>query len=226
MSFLLPAAFTGAGAAGAAATTAGIVGSTGAIGSTLLSSAIAPTAITAATTSAFVPSLLVSSTPSFFSSISSAFSAIKPYMEIISPVAQVAQGINSIMAGQTQADMYRLQQLQLRAKIDNDRLNLTRQGNDVLRRLMQANASAAARGYAGGVKSYEGSSAKLMDVNEKYAGQDMETIQQNIATSGTYGQIQDSMLSAASDRAVTGSYYDFFASVGKAAYLYNNLKTV
>jgi hypothetical protein len=146
-------------------------------------------------------------------------------MEIISPVAQVAQGINSIMAGQTQADMYRLQQLQLRAKIDNDRLNLTRQGNDVLRRLAQSNASAAARGYAGGVKGYEGSSAMLMDVNEKYAGNDMETIQQNIATSGTYGQIQDSMLSAASEKAVTGSYYDAFASVGKAAYLYSTLKT-
>ena len=147
-------------------------------------------------------------------------------MEIISPVAQVAQGINSIMAGQTQADMYRLQQLQLRAKIDNDRLNYTRQGNDVLRRLAQSNASAAARGYAGGVKSFEGSSALLMDVNEKYAGQDMETIQQNISTSATFGDIQNSMFTAASDKAVTGSYYDFFTSVGKAAYLYGNLKTV
>jgi hypothetical protein len=226
MSFLLPAALSTAGAGATAGATMGIVGSTGAIGSTLLSSAIAPTAITAATTSAFVPSLLVSSAPSFLGSISSAFSAIKPYMEIISPVAQVAQGINSIMAGQTQADMYRLQQLQLRAKLDNDRLNYTRQGNDVLRRLLQSNASAAARGYAGGVKGFEGSSALLMDVNEKYAGNDMETIQQNIATSATYGQIQDSMLSNASDKAVTGSYYDFFTSVGKAAYLYGNLKTV
>lgn len=147
-------------------------------------------------------------------------------MEIISPVSQVLQGVNAIQAGQTQASMYKLQQLQLQAKVQNDRLNLTRQGNDVLRRLMQSNASAAARGYAGGVKSYEGSSALLMDVNEKYAGQDMETIQQNIATSGTYGKIQDSMLSAASEKAVTGSYYDAFASVGKAAYLYSTLKTV
>jgi hypothetical protein len=216
MSFLAAApAIAGSTAAATAATTA--------FGSTAFWAGTAAAAPIAAST--VVPSILVSSTPSFFSSISSAFSAIKPYMEIISPVAQVAQGINSIMAGQTQADMYRLQQLQLRAKIDNDRLNYTRQGNDVLRRLMQSNASAAARGYAGGVKSFEGSSALLMDVNAKYAGQDMETIQQNIATSGTYGQIQDSMLSAASEKAVTGSYYDAFASVGKAAYLYSTLKT-
>jgi hypothetical protein len=32
-------------------------------------------------------------------------------------------------------------------------------------------------------------------------------------------------LATASDKAVTGSYYDAFASVGKAAYLYSNLKT-
>ena len=216
MSFLLPAAPLVAEAAAASAATT-------AFGSTAFWAGTAAAAPMAATS--FVPSLLVSSTPSFFSGISSAFSAIKPFMEVISPVTTLLQGANALQAGQTQASMYKLQQLQLRAKIDNDRLNLTRQGNDVLRRLAQSNASAAARGYAGGVKSFEGSSALLMDVNAKYAGNDMETIQQNIATSGTYGQIQDSMLSAASDKAVTGSYYDAFASVGKAAYLYSTLKT-
>lgn len=217
MSFLLPAApvLAEAGAATAATT---------AFGSTAFWAGTAAAAPIA--TSTIVPSLLVSSTPSFFSGISSAFSAIKPYMEIISPVTSVLQGVNSIMAGQTQADMYRLQQLQLRAKIDNDRLNFTRQGNDVLRRLLQSNASAAARGYAGGIKGFEGSSAKLMDINEKYAGQDMETIQQNINTSAAYGDIQNSMLTTASDTAVRGSYADFFTSMGKAAYLYSNLKTV
>lgn len=217
MSFLLPAApVLAETAAASAATTA--FGSTAFWAGTAAAAPIASTAV--------IPSLLVSSTPSFFSGISSAFAAIKPYMEIISPITTALQGVNAIQAGQTQASMYKLQQLQLQAKIQNDRLNLTRQGNDVLRRLMQSNASAAARGYAGGVKSYEGSSAKLMDINEKYAGQDMETIQQNISTSAAYGQIQDSMLTAASDKAVTGSYYDAFASVGKAAYLYSTLKTV
>jgi hypothetical protein len=217
MSFLLPAApILAETAAASAATTA--------FGSTAFWAGTAAAAPMAAST--FVPSLLVSSTPSFFGSIGSAFNAVKPFMDIISPATQVLQGINSLQAGQTQASMYKLQQLQLQAKVQNDRLNLTRQGNDVLRRLMQSNASAAARGYAGGVKSFEGSSALLMDVNAKYAGQDMETIQQNIATSSAYGQIQDSMLTAASDKAVSGSYADFFTSVGKAAYLYSSLKTV
>ena len=217
MSFLLPAApILAETAAASAATTA--------FGSTAFWAGTAAAAPMAATS--FVPSLLVSSTPSFFGSISSAFNTIKPFMDVISPATQVLSGINSLNAGQTQASMYKLQQLQLQAKIQNDRLNLTRQGNDVLRRLNQSNASAAARGYAGGVKSFEGSSALLMDINTKYAGQDMETIQQNIATSSAYGQIQDSMLTAASDKAVSGSYADFFTSVGKAAYLYSNLKTV
>lgn len=209
----------------AAAPAMGIVGSTGAIGPTLLSSAIAPTAITAATTSAFVPTLLSAATPSFFGTIGSAWNAVQPYMSGLSAAGQLLQGVNAIQAGQTQASMYKLQSLQLQAKIDNDRLNATRQANEVLRRLNASNASAAARGYAGGVKGYEGSSALLMQLNDKYAGEDVSVIEQNIRTSGMFGDIQNSMLTAASEKAVRGSYYDAFASVGKAAYLYSTLKT-
>jgi hypothetical protein len=213
----------------AAAPAMGIVGSTGAIGPTLLSSAIAPTAITAASTAAIVPSVLTTATPSFFGGITSAFqniySAVQPYTPMLSAAGQVFQGLNALQAGQTQASMYRLQQIQLESKLINDRLNMTRQSNDVLRRLNAANASAVARGYAGGVKGYEGSSAMLMALNDKYAGQDLEVIQENIKTSGTYGQIQDSMLTTAADKAVSGSYSEAFASVGKAFYLYSTLKT-
>lgn len=212
----------------AAAPAMGIVGSTGAIGPTLLSSAIAPTAITAASTAAIAPSFLTA-TPSFFGGITSAFqnvyNAVQPYTPMLSAAGQVFQGLNSLQAGQTQASMYRLQQIQLESKLINDRLNMTRQSNDVLRRLNAANASAVARGYAGGVKGYEGSSAMLMALNDKYAGQDLEVIQENIKTSGTYGQIQDSMLTTAADKAISGSYSEAFASVGKAFYLYNTLKT-
>lgn len=212
----------------AAAPAMGIVGSTGAIGPTLLSSAIAPTAITAASTAAVVPSFMTA-TPSFFGGITSAFSnaysAIQPYTPMLSAAGQVFQGINALQQGQTQASMYRLQQIQLESKLINDRLNMTRQSNDVLRRLNAANASAVARGYAGGVKGYEGSSALLMELNDKYAGQDLEVIQQNIQTSGTYGDIQNSMLTTAADKAVKGSYSEAFASVGKAFYLYSTLKT-
>lgn len=212
----------------AAAPAMGIVGSTGAIGPTLLSSAIAPTAITAASTAAVVPSFMTA-TPSFFGGITSAFSnaysAIQPYTPMLSAAGQVFQGLNALQQGQTQASMYRLQQIQLESKLINDRLNMTRQSNDVLRRLNAANASAVARGYAGGVKGYEGSSALLMELNDKYAGQDLEVIQQNIQTSGTYGDIQNSMLTTAADKAISGSYSEAFASVGKAFYLYNTLKT-
>lgn len=212
----------------AAAPAMGIVGSTGAIGPTLLSSAIAPTAITAASTAAVVPSFMTA-TPSFFGGITSAFSnaysAIQPYTPMLSAAGQVFQGLNALQQGQTQASMYRLQQIQLESKLINDRLNMTRQSNDVLRRLNAANASAVARGYAGGVKGYEGSSALLMELNDKYAGQDLEVIQQNIQTSGTYGDIQNSMLTTAADKAISGSYSEAFASVGKAFYLYSTLKT-
>ncbi len=217
MSFLAPAALT---------TTAATAG-TAAFGSTAFWAGTAAAAPIVSST--VVPSLLVSSTPSFFSGITSAFSnaysAIQPYTPMLSAAGSVFQGINSLQQGQTQASIYRLQQIQLESKLINDRLNMTRQSNDVLRRLNAANASAVARGYAGGVKGYEGSSALLMELNDKYAGMDLETIQQNIQTSGTYGDIQNSMLTTASEKAIRGSYSDAFASVGKAFYLYSTLKT-
>lgn len=214
MSFLLPAAPV------LAAETA----ATAAVGSTAFWAGTAAAAPIVSST--VVPSLLVSSTPSLFGSISSAFSAIQPYMNVISAGTQGLQALNSIQSGQAQASMYKLQNLQLQAKIDNDRLNSTRQANEVLRRLLSTNASAVARGYAGGIKAFEGSSALVQDINEKYAGEDMATIAQNIKTSQTYGDIQSSMLTAASDKAVTGSYFDALASVGKGAYLYSTFKPV
>jgi len=214
MSFLAAAPLTTA-----AATTAG----TTAFGSTAFWAGTAAAApITASTV---VPSLLVSSTPSFFGTLSNAWNVVQPYMSGISAAGQLLQGVNAIQAGQTQASMYKLQQLQLESKLTTDRLNMTRQANDVLRRLNASNASAVARGYSGGVKGYEGSSAMLMALNDKYAGEDLQVIQENIKTSGTFGDIQNSMITAAAEKAVTGSYYDAFASVGKAAYLYTTLKT-
>lgn len=216
MSFLAAAPLTTTAATTAAAGTT-------AFGSTAFWAGTAAAAPIASTT--VIPSLLVSSTPSFFSTIGGAWNAVQPYMSGISAAGQLLQGVNAIQAGQTQASMYKLQQLQLESKLINDRLNMTRQANDVLRRLNASNASAVARGYSGGVKGYEGSSALLMSLNDKYAGEDLQVIQENIKTSGTYGDIQNSMLTTAADKAKTGSYFDALASVGKAAYLYSTLKT-
>jgi hypothetical protein len=137
---------------------------------------------------------------------------------------QGVQAINQLNVGMLQQSNYRLQNLQLQNKIANDRLNYTRQANEVLRRVMANNASAMASGYSGGVIGGEGSSGKLQDINLKYAGEDLTAIKQNIDTTNTFGKAQSTMLTNAADSAVSGSYFDAMATVGKAFYSYSTYK--
>lgn len=207
----------------AAATTTAATAGTAAVGSTAFWTGAAAAAPITATT--VVPSILVSSTPSFLGSLSSMYATIKPLMGPLSVIGQGAQALNAISAGKTQAKMYDLQNLQMQVKLDNDRLNYRRQANDVFRKLLATNSAALARGYSGGVLGLEGSTADIMTINEKYAGEDLAVIAQNIQTGKTFGEAQSAMITAASEKAVTGSYYDALASIGKAGYLYETLRT-
>jgi len=216
MSFLLPAAPAIAGSTAAAAATTTAFGSTA-----FWAGAGAAAPIVSSTV---VPSLLISSTPSFLSSLSSMYAAVKPYANIISTGLQGVQAINQLNVGMLQESNYRLQNLQLQNKVANDRLNYTRQANEVLRRVMANNASAMASGYAGGIIAGEGSSGKLQDINLKYAGEDLSAIKQNIDTANTFGKAQSTMLTNAADSAVSGSYFDAMATVGKAFYSYSTYK--
>lgn len=207
----------------AAATTTAATAGTAAVGSTAFWAGTAAAAPIAATT--VVPSILVSSTPSLFGSLSSMYASIKPLMGPLSVIGQGAQALNAISAGKTQAKMYDLQNLQMQVKLDNDRLNYRRQANDVFRKLLATNSAALARGYSGGVIGTEGSTADIMELNAKFAGEDLAVIEQNIKTGQTFGDAQSAMITTAAEKAVTGSYYDALASLGKAGYLYETLRT-
>jgi hypothetical protein len=120
--------------------------------------------------------------------------------------------------------MYELQAQQAKLKGERDALQYEQQANSVLDRLLQTNAAAAAKGFAGGVSGFSGSAKLIQDVNQKRAGKDVGVLQEGGRTAQSFGDIQSMMLTEAADNAITSSYFDAFASVGKAAYMYGQIK--
>lgn len=128
--------------------------------------------------------------------------------------------VQSIQQGKAQKQMYELQASQTRLKASRDALQYERAATDAYRKLLMTNANAAARGFAGGVQGFSGSAKLIQQVNEKNAGRDILTLEENKKSALSFGEIQAGMLQEAGDQAVTGSYFDAMSKLGMAAYMY------
>jgi hypothetical protein len=157
-----------------------------------------------------------------FAAITAAVKVAAPY---IATGSSLLSAFGSIRQGQQQSEMYELQAQQARLKGQRDALQYEQQANSVLDRLIQTNAVAAAKGFAGGVSGFSGSAKLIQDINAKRGGKDIGVLQEGAKTAQSFGDIQSMMLTEAADQAVTGSYYDAFAKIGTAAYMYGQTKT-
>jgi len=150
-----------------------------------------------------------------------AFKVAAPYLAAGS---QVLSAFQSLQAGKQQSKMYELQAQQAKLKASRDALQYEQQANQVFSRLMQTNATAAARGFASGIEGFSGSAKLIQEKNAELAGKDVATLQEGAKSAVSFGDIQSSMLTEAADQAITGSYFDAISKVGTAAYLYQTLK--
>jgi hypothetical protein len=157
-----------------------------------------------------------------WAAVTAAVSTAAPY---IAAGSSLLSAVGSIQQGKQQAQMYELQAQQAKLKAQRDALQYEQQANTVLDRLLQTNAAAAAKGFAGGVSGFSGSAGLVQDINEKRAGKDIGVLQEGAKTGQSFGEIQASMLTEAADQAITGSYYDAFAKIGTAAYMYGQTAT-
>lgn len=148
--------------------------------------------------------------------------AASPY---IMAAAATASALQTIQAGKQQKDMYRLQAQQARLKASRDALQYEQQANMVFERLLQNNASAAARGFAGGIQGFSGSAKLIQSRNEKVAGRDINIMQESAKQSISFGEIQANILREAGENAASGAYFDAFAKLGTAVYMFNALGT-
>ena len=156
--------------------------------------------------------------------LTSAFSAIKPYMSLINAGTQVLQGYQAYQSGQAQAAMYRMQALELKAKNEKLKVDAIRQSNLAYRKYLEAQSGAIAYGYAGGVSGFSGSALLAQTVGGKRLGTDIYDIQYNNMVGQTFGNAQASLLSTAAESASTGSYYDLMIGAGKGIYAYEQTR--
>lgn len=156
--------------------------------------------------------------------LTSAFSAIKPYMSLISAGSQLLQGYQAYQTGQAQAQMYRLQKLELQARNEKTKVDAIRASNLAYQKYLESQGTAIAAGYAGGVQSFDGSAALVQTVGGKRLGADIFDIKYNNMIAQTFGKAQQSLLSTAADSASSGSYYDLLIGAGKAAYTYEKTR--
>lgn len=149
-----------------------------------------------------------------------AATALKTAAPYIAAGSGVLSAVGTLQAGQQQKRMYDLQARQAQLKAQRDALQYEQQGNQVLERLLQNNASAAARGFAGGVSGFSGSAKLIQERSEKVAGRDVQIMQEGASSAQSFGEIQSNMLIEAGDQAVRGSYFDAIGKLGQAAYMY------
>lgn len=147
-------------------------------------------------------------------------SAAAPYL---ATGASVLSAYGTLQAGQAQSEMYQLQADQAKLKASRDALQYEQQANLVLERMLQTNATAAARGYAGGVQGLSGSSKLIQERNQKVAGRDVAVLQEGAKSAISFGEVQANLLKSAADQAVTGSYFDAIGKIGTAAYMYSQI---
>ena len=144
-------------------------------------------------------------------------------MEYVAIASSVMSAIGSIQQGQQQAAMYELQAKQADLKARRDALQYEQQANLVREKMLMTNANAAAKGFAGGIQGFSGSAKLVQERNEKVAGRDIQIMQEGAKSALSFGEIQSAMLQDAASQAVTGSYFDAFAKLGTAAYMYNQV---
>lgn len=141
-------------------------------------------------------------------------------MQFVAIAAAGLSAVGSLRQGQQQATMYRLQAQQATLKASRDALQYEQQANSVLNRLLQNNATAAAKGFAGGVSGFSGSAKLVQERSTKVAGQDVGVLQEGSKAAISFGEVQSKMLNEAASDAITGSYFDAIGKLGMAAASY------
>ncbi len=141
-------------------------------------------------------------------------------MQFVAIASAVVSAVGSIQQGQSQNEMYKLKAQQAKLKAVRDALQYEQQANMLFERMLQTNATAAAKGFAGGVQGFSGSAKLIQERNKKVAGRDIQIMQDSSKAAIAFGSTQALMHKAAGETAQSSSYFDALGKLGAAAYSY------
>jgi hypothetical protein len=135
----------------------------------------------------------------------------------------VVSAFGSIQEGKAKKDYYRVQAAQTRVESERKAIQYQFQANQVLERLNSANASVIARGFAGGVQGFDGSSALMQAVNNTKGGKEFAFALGNADGVRRGGLIQATLYENAGEMAEKAGYFDAAAKLGMAAGTYSKM---
>lgn len=122
----------------------------------------------------------------------------------------------SIKQGEDQRTMYNLQAEQTRIQGERQAIQYEFQANQVLRKVNATNAAVVARGYAGGVQGFSGSSALIQAVNETRGGREFQFALDNAGAARRGSLIQGTLYESAGTTARNTGYFDAAGKLGQA----------
>lgn len=144
-------------------------------------------------------------------------------MEYVFVATKVLGAVNTLQQSQSQAALYKVQAEQSRLESERKALQYEQRANETLKKLRSAQAAGAAKGYAGGILGFEGSSGLVSTVNERLAGEEFTKDLANAQDAVTFGQVQSSLLTSAAKTATRSGLLSAAAGIGEAGYLYSKI---
>lgn len=142
--------------------------------------------------------------------------------QVIGLIASVVSAIGKVEEGYAKREEYRLKAQQAQLQSERQALEYERKGVNMYNKINQANAAAAARAYAGGVKGYDGSAGLVQKVSEERGGREILYTKEGAEAARRAGFTQAGLYERAGERAVTSGWFSAATQVGIAAYNYGN----
>lgn len=135
----------------------------------------------------------------------------------------VVSAFGSIQEGKAKKDYYQMQAAQTRVESDRKAIQYQFQANQILQRVNSANATAVARGFAGGTQGFSGSSALIQAVNDTKGGKEFAFALGNADAVRRGGLIQATLYESAGKTAERAGYFDAASKLAMAGSSYGKI---
>ena len=144
-------------------------------------------------------------------------------MAVAAAAMAAVSAYGSIQEGKAKRDYYNLQAAQTRVSSEREAIKYQFQANQILQRINATNASVIARGFAGGVQGFDGSSALVQAVNNTRGGKEFAFALGNADAVRRGGLIQATLYESAGKTAERAGYFDAAGKLAMAAGTYSKV---
>ena len=134
----------------------------------------------------------------------------------------IVSAYGSIKAGQDKKKYYDQQAAITRIETERAAIKYEFQANQILQRTNAANAAVIARGFAGGVSSFDGSAGLIQSINNTRGGKEFAFTLSAAEGQRRNGLIQASLYQDAGATAERTGYFDAAGKLGQAAATYQS----